>query len=150
MKNKFTLSIFCITLVLSTLLFSCKKEDTSPTKSKEELILGSWSINRIQLRLFYGGVFVKDTILKQSPKPTNYVLFETSGNFEYRLNVKTAEKGTYQFVGTDSVIGNVLPNAYRWKMLTLTEDLFTVRSTSSNDPAFPGATVERYQTFVQK
>ncbi len=80
--------------------------------------------------------------------PENYVSFAAGGNFEYRFNNPAADVGTYQFVGTDSVVSNVTSKVYRWKMLTLTDVLFTVMNTSTN-PAYPGATVETYQTFVK-
>ncbi|HNN72170.1 MAG TPA: hypothetical protein PKG89_13060, partial [Ferruginibacter sp.] len=60
----------------------------------------------------------------------------------------TPDAGTYQFSGSDGIVSNSLPQSYNWKMLTLTNVLFTVVSTGS-DPAYPGALVERYQTFVR-
>ena len=126
---------------------SCAKPDHSADLPKEQQVVGTWSINRIQLKLYSGSAFLKDTILKQSNYP-NYVKFDANGNFQYKFNSASADIGTYQFVGADSVTSNSIPKNYRWKMLTLTKVLFTVVSTGA-DPAFPGLTVERYQTFVR-
>ncbi len=135
-------------LFLSLCTTSCSKSDEDHSGPKEQLIARKWSINRIQLKLYSGSTFVKDTILKQTPHPQNFVTFGTDGSFEYRFNTTTSDLGTYTFKGADSVIASSAPGAYRWKMLTITDQLFTVMSTSSNDPNFPGYKVERYQTFV--
>lgn len=140
--------LFAGLFLISITNSSCSKITDSSGVPKEQLIIGHWNINRVQLRLYYSGVFAKDTILKQTPMPENYVSFAAGGNFEYRFNKPTADVGTYQFVGTDSVISNVTSKVYKWKMLTLTDVLFTVMNTST-DPAYPGATVETYQTFVK-
>ena len=134
--------------ITGLLLSSCKKTEDTSTVPKEQLVIGKWNINRMQLKLFYGGVFLKDTIIQQTPHPENFVQFQAGGGFEYRFNTTTSDFGTYQFVGADSVIANVTTKTYRWKMLTLTNQLFTVMNTST-DPGFPGATVEFYQTLVK-
>ena len=134
--------------ITGILLSSCKKTEDTSTVPKEQLVIGKWNINRMQLKLFYGGVFFKDTIIPQTPHPENFVQFQAGGGFEYRFNTTASDFGTYQFVGADSVISNVTTKTYRWKMLTLTNQLFTVMNTST-DSAFPGATVEVYQTLVK-
>jgi len=137
--------------LFSIILFtnSCAKPDHSADLPKEQQVVGSWWINRIQLRIYSGsGVFLKDTIIKQTPKPKNYVEFDANGGFKYQFNTTSPDQGTYQFVGSDSVVSNSIPQNYRWKMLTLTNVLFTVVSTGT-DPAYPGNIVERYQTFVR-
>ena len=143
------------TLLLITGLFSviiisnsCAKPDHSADLPKEQQVVGKWSINRIQLKIYTGGVFVKDTIVKQTPHPENFVRFDANGGFEYRFNTTTSDIGTYQFAGSDSLVSSSSPNQYNWKMLTLTNVLFTV-VTKTTDPAYPGAVVERYQTFVR-
>ena len=142
-----------LTAILATLLFtsvvqtSCTKKPEDPTGPKEELAPRKWIINRIQLRLYSGSTFLKDTILPYNPKPSNFVDF-SGGSFKYCYNTTTIDAGTYQFKGTDSLIATTPANTYNWKMLTLTKELFTVVSSSSNDPAFPGLRVERYQTWV--
>ena len=118
-------------------------------KPKEQQVVGTWSINRIQLRLYYSGIFYKDTIIPQIALPTNFVSFDATNNFQYCFNSAAIDNGAYQFIGADSLISTTPSNIYRWKMLTLTDVLFTVMSTSTNDPAFPGAKVETYQTFVR-
>ncbi len=143
-------ALFVTAGLFSLVLFtgSCSKPDHSADLPKEQQVVGTWTIQRIQLRIYQGGMFIKDTILKQTPHPTNYVKFDANGAFEYRFNTYTPDAGTYQFSGSDGIVSNSLPQSYNWKMLTLTNVLFTVVSTGS-DPAYPGALVERYQTFVR-
>ena len=142
------LILFAGLFSVSFFINSCAKPDHSADLPKEQQVVGKWSINRIQLKIYSSGVFIKDTIVKQTPHPENFVTFGADGSFEYRLNTTTSDKGTYQFVGLDSVAANSTPSNYRWKMLTLTKVLFTVVNTTT-DPDYPGAVVERYQTFVR-
>ncbi len=135
--------LFSLTFITN----SCAKPDHSADLPKEQQVVGQWSINRVQLKLYSGGVFVKDTILNQTNHP-NIVKFDANGGFQYKFNSTTADIGTYEFVGSSSLISNSAPKSYNWTMLTLTNVLFTVVS-KGPDPAFPGYTVERYQTFVR-
>jgi len=150
MKNLITTSVLFVgILIISCLFSSCAKKDTSSDKPKEELVLGDWFINRIQLRIYYNNVFSKDTIVPSQALPRNFVAFDAAGSFQYCFSSPTINSGTYQWQGTDSLISTTPSKIYRWKKLTLTDVLFTVMSTSTNDPAFPGAKVETYQTFVK-
>jgi len=118
--------------LLSITINSCKKVDTGGIDiPKEQQVVGTWNINRIQQRIYMGSTFLKDTIIPQHPRPVNFVKFEEGGGFQYTFN-SASSSGTYQFKGADSVISNT----YRWKMLTLTKVLFTVVSTGT-DPAYP-------------
>ncbi|MBP6430581.1 MAG: hypothetical protein KA319_02355 [Ferruginibacter sp.] len=148
--KKSTLLLFfcCIVLFLST-LSSCEKDESIATRSKDQLIVGNWEINRIQLKIFQGGVFVKDTILKQNPRPKNYVMFGSGGNFEYKWNLEATDKGTYQLKGADSIITNAIPDAHRFKLLMLTEDLLTLKTTCTDEPMFTGSVVEKYYTLIR-
>jgi hypothetical protein len=149
MKTPITALLFIAGLFsVSFFNSSCAKADNSAVIPKEQQVVGKWSINRIQLKIFNGGVFIKDTILKQTPVPENFVKFEANGSFEYRFNTAASDIGTYEFAAAGSLISNSVPKTYNWTMLTLTNVLFTVVS-KGTDPAFPGAYVERYQTFVR-
>lgn len=136
--------LFCITVFSN----SCAKADTSTGLPKEQQVVGEWVINRVQLRLFQNGVFIRDTVIKSTPKPKNFVRFDANGGFEYKLNSTTSDIGTYEFGSASTLVTNSLPKAYSWTMITLTDVLFTVVSKGS-DPAFPGYFVERYQTFTR-
>ena len=136
-------SLFCVCILTN----SCAKPDHSADLPKEQQVVGQWSINRIQLKLYSGSTFVKDTILKQSNHP-NIVKFDAGGRFEYKFNSTTPDVGTYEFAGAATLLTNSSPKSYSWTTLTLTNVLFTVVSKGS-DPAFPGYIVERYQTFVR-
>jgi hypothetical protein len=149
MKNFTPLTILCALLLSASLFSSCDKDENAATRSKEQLIVGTWEINRIQLRVYQGGAFVKDTILKQNPRPKNYVMFGSGGNFEYKWNLEATDKGTYQFKGADSVITNAIPDAHRFKLLTLTEDLLTLKTTCTDEPMFTGSIVEKYYTLIR-
>jgi hypothetical protein len=145
-----TAAVFAGLFILNiAVAISCKKTDTADLTPKEDLVLGKWNINRVQLRLYTGTTFIKDTIIKQTPKPENFVDFDPAGDFEYRFNTAISDVGAYQFSGVDSLIAGDGGNTHRWKMLTLTKDLFTVVSTSLSEPGFPGYKVEKYQTFVR-
>lgn len=149
MKTFYTLLLIIAGITsLSVITSSCAKPDHSADLPKEQQVVGKWNINRIQLKIFVGGVFIKDTIIKQTPKPENFVSFTATGGFEYRFNTTTSDVGTYEFASGGALISNSTPKTYNWTMLTLTNVLFTVVS-KGPDPAFPGAFVERYQTFVR-
>jgi hypothetical protein len=149
MKTTYTY-LYLLVILFSITVFNggCTKTDTSTDLPKEQQVVGEWVINRVQLKIFQNGVFVKDTIIKYTPKPKNFVRFDADGGFEYKFNSTISDIGTYEFAGAGSLITNSSPKSYNWTMLTLTNVLFTVVS-KGPDPAFPGAYVERYQTFTR-
>ena len=148
MKTTYTFMLLTAGLFsLSIFIGSCAK-DTSISLPKEQLVVGKWVINRVQLKVFQNNVLVKDTIIKSTPKPANFVQFDANGGFEYKLNSTTSDIGTYEFAGAGTLVTNSSPKSYDWTMITLTDVLFTLVSKGS-DPAFPGAYVERYQTFTR-
>ena len=132
---------------MTIMVNSCAKADHSADGTKEQLVVGKWFINRVQLKLYSGSTFVKDTILKLSQWP-NIVTFEANGGFQYKLNSPTADVGTYEFAAAGALVTNSIPRSYNWTTLTLTRELFTVVN-KGTDPAFPGYYVERYQTFIR-
>ena len=148
MKTTYTnLLLMAGLFYLSIFVVSCAK-DTSTNLPKEQLVVGQWVINRVQLKIYQNNVFVKDTIIKSNPKPANFVRFDANGGFEYKLNSTTSDIGTYEFLGAGKLVTNSSPKSYDWTMITLTDVLFTV-VTKGPDPEFPGAYVERYQTFTR-
>lgn len=149
MKTPFTAILIAGLFSVSAILSSCAKPDHSADLPKEQQIVGEWWINRIELNVYSGGTLMIDTILNQTPKPKNLVKFEENGGFEFRFNTTTSNVGTYQFVGADSIVSVTPAITYRWKMLTLTKVLLTAKSTSTNNPTYPGSTVETYYTFVR-
>ncbi|MGC4103870.1 hypothetical protein [Ferruginibacter sp.] len=149
MKHLITASVLLTCLITATCLTSCGKKDSTTSKPKEELAMGTWSINRVQIKIYYNGVFNKDSILPAKNLPKNFVQFDNNADFQYCFSSPTINSGTYVWKGADSLIATTPSTIYRWKMLTLTTELFTVVNTSTNNPAFPGAKVETYQTFVR-
>ncbi|MEP7239209.1 MAG: hypothetical protein ABI685_15120, partial [Ferruginibacter sp.] len=91
--------LFSLTFITN----SCAKADHSADLPKEQQVVGKWSINRIQLRLYSGTTFIKDTILPNVPKPENFVRFDSDGKFEYRFNKSTSDLGTYEFPSAGSL-----------------------------------------------
>ena len=141
-------TVFAGILLLSLFISSCSKSSNTATQPDPQMVIGKWNINRMQLRLYYGGVFSKDTIIPQTPMPENYIQFDEAGHFEYRFNNTISDAGTYHMIGIDSIISTASSKTYRWKILTLTGYLFTLMNTSTNNNAFPGAIVETYYTLV--
>jgi hypothetical protein len=143
-----------ITCISTMSFFSCKKTDQAVSKPKEELIVGKWSINRVQLKFFYGGILVKDSIVPPAPQPENFVSFTAAASFEYRFNKPTSDVGTYTFAGTDSIyasLGASIPNLTstgKWynQLLTVTNFNVIGRGTST---LYPGGYVDIYQSFVR-
>ncbi len=152
MKNFTSVASLCVILfAIVSLSSSCKKEDTSQSRPPEVLVVGQWSLNRVQLKLYNGNTFLKDTIIAFKSYP-NYLKVDTNVPFEYKMNSTTANTGTYVFVKAtagDSLIATTPSKLFNWKILTLTTDLLTTVETSTSDPAFPGKKVETYHTFVR-
>lgn len=148
MKATYTFMLLAAGLFsFSIFIGSCAK-DTSTNLPKAQLVLGKWVINRVQVKVYQNNILVKDSIIKSTPKPANFVQFDANGGFEYKLNSTTSDIGTYEFSGPGTLITNSSPKSYNWTMITLTDVLFTV-VTKGPDAAFPGAYVERYQTFTR-
>jgi hypothetical protein len=148
MKTTYTFMLLTAGLFsLSIFIGSCAK-DTSTSLPKEQLVVGKWVINRVQVKVYQNNVLVKDSIIKSTPKPANFVQFDANGGFEYKLNSTTSDIGTYEFTGPVTLVTNSSPKSYNWTMITLSDVLFTV-VTKGPDAAFPGAYVERYQTLTR-
>jgi hypothetical protein len=147
---------FTIRIILTAFTFittlnfvSCKKQEQEPNKPIENAI-GRWANNRVQLKIYYGGVFYKDSIMPFKAGNNFFTQLDADRKFQYSFNSRTIDVGTYVFKGQDSIIGTTPAKIYRWKLLTLTDVLFTTKNVSNNDPAFPGATVETYYTFTRR
>ena len=147
MKNFTLVTVFCGILLSSLLLTSCGKSTPDSNKPIES-IAGTWAINRVQVKLYYSGVFFKDSIISNGGA-YHITLDNSTQLFTYKYKSPGTEVGSYITKGADSVIATTNVTTHRWKMLTLTDDLFTARNTSNSNPAFPGATVETYYTFVR-
>jgi hypothetical protein len=141
--------LFFIAISFCLIFSSCAKDKDIPAVANAQQIIGKWGINRIQEKIYYNGVFVRDTIIKQNPQPYNNIIFGSAGEFQYKFNNVGADIGIYSFAGDNNVNTVAATSSYQWKILTLTNSLFTVMSSSTNDPNYPGALVERYQTFTR-
>jgi hypothetical protein len=149
MKNFTPVTLLSALFILCIAVTSCKKEEAAVNKPLAA-VSGRWFIERIQLRLYNGSVFVKDSIVPRAPKGSNFLdMDDATKAFQYRFNSYTTDIGTYVLKGTDSIIATTPANVYRWKMLTLTDEIFTARNVRSNDPSFPGMKVETYYTFAR-
>ncbi len=148
MKKIYTSFTIACFIIISLNNVSCTKSSVAASAPKEQLALGHWNINRMQLKIFYNGVFAKDSIVPQVFLPENYVEFGANGTFKYNFNTSIPQTGTYEWTGADDLNCVTSNTTYKWKKLTLIDVLFTVMSTKT-DPALPGATIEVYQTFVK-
>lgn len=128
---------------------SCSKDDEA-LPPKEQLLTGEWKIHTIQQKAYIGSALIKDTIFKRNPRPVNIARFgDNGGSFEFKYNNSSSETGSYTWKGADSLICDVGTKIYRWKMLTLVRELLTTTSKTNSDPAYPGATVYTYYTFIK-
>ncbi|MFN8243416.1 MAG: hypothetical protein U0X40_05120 [Ferruginibacter sp.] len=148
-------SIFVFASFISLISSSCKKTDTADMQPREQLIVGTWYIDRMQLKIYSGSTFITDTIIKRNPQPANYAKFGADGSFEYRFNSNVSDFGTYQLVNGETVVATAGSKTFTWSILTMTNELFTTKSVSNNDPNFPGAillypgaTIENYLTMA--
>lgn len=147
MKNFTSVIVLVGIMFYNLLISSCSKQEVAANKPLDA-IAAKWSINRIQLKLYYSGIFLKDSIIPRNAQGENFVQFDIATKvFQYRFNSTITDVGTYVLKGADSIISTTPSKIYNWKMLTLTDELFTAISTSTTDPSFPGATVETYYTF---
>ena len=110
---------------------------------------GKWSINAIRYKVYNGTPTPKDSTIPWRPNPENFVSFDGVSTLQYSFNSPVVSGGEYSFIGTDSISIKVDHEATRWKILLLTETNFNIESTSSNNTAFPGATVITFQGFVR-
>jgi hypothetical protein len=151
-KQFYLLQLGCFILLIG--FFSCKKVDKAVNRPKEELIQANWEINKIQLKFYQGGVLVKDSTVKQDPKPRNFALFSGPGSVEYCFNATTPSMGTYSFVGTDSINASLtagisgLNTSGNWYNQLLTETNFNVIGKGTS-PSYSGGYVIIYQSFVR-
>lgn len=144
-----SISRLAATLILTSLLytFGCKKS-TVENGTKETLILGKWNIVKVELNIYSNTTLLKDSVLPYKPQPSNYVTFNADGTLEYRFNKPSIDRGTYQFIGNDSVYATIEGTLYKWEKLLLTTQIFNVKNTQSYQP-MPGTTVNTFQTFAR-
>ena len=148
MKSFTPVIVLAAIISLCSLLYSCGKS-TPDVNKPIEYTEGKWFINRIELRIYYGTVLNKDSVIPRHPQGENFVSLDANKTFQFRFNSYTTDTGIYTYGSGDSIIATTSSTIYRWKMLTLTNELFTAKSTSTIDPSFPGATVETYYTFTK-
>lgn len=127
---------------------SCKKGITDPITLDKAA--GKWSINAIRYKIYNGTTTPKDSTIPWRPTPENFVTFDGTSNLQYCFNSTAVTGGNYSFVGSDSIdihLGG--HDTQRWKILLLTETNFNVERTSTDNNAFPDATVVTFQGFVR-
>ena len=126
----------------------CKKGITNAVTLDKAA--GKWSINAIRYKIYNGTQTPQDSTIPWHPVTENFVTFDGVSSLEYCFNSAAVNGGTYSFAGTDSIdlrVGGHEPQ--RWKVLLLTETNFNIETTSTDNTAFPGATVVTYQGFVR-
>ena len=138
--------VLCLVLIVTT-TNSCKKGEKNAVTL--DRAAGKWSINAIRMEIYYGGVLSKDSTVPWRPVVENYVSFDGVSTMEYCFNQAAANDGRYQLNGSDSINLQVASEASRWKILLLTTTNFNIRTTSTDNHNFPGATVITYQSYVR-
>lgn len=131
-------------LLLTTLLFSCNK---LRKVSKHDMISGDWSIHHIYIRTYQNSNLVSDSTLPNHPQPKNYVTFNSNGSLEYKYNSTTAETGSWELKGEDSVYATIGTKQYKWRIDLLIKTNFNVKTSSTTSS--PGKVVDNYQSFVK-
>ena len=145
MKNSSAI-LFLSLLFLSFGIASCKKATTESIQPS--LIVGKWYIHHIYLRSYYNQSFIADSTLRNDPHPENFVQFNSDGTLLYKFNKASADAGTYQVHGPDSVYASIGNQPYRWQIDLLISTNFNIQTTNKNVP-FPGYQLETYQSFVR-
>ena len=133
--------------MFSAVFSSCKKAGTTESITPS-LIVGRWYIHHIYIRYYHNQVFIGDSTLRNDPHPENYVSFNGNGTLEYKFNKASADVGTYQLHGKDSVYAIIGNELYKWKIDLLITTNFNVQATYLNYPA-PGYQIENYQSFIR-
>lgn len=131
-------------LLLITIFFSCNKLRNI---SKHDLISAEWNIHHLYIRTYQNGVLISDSTLPNHPQPRNYVNFNSNGTLEYKYNSTSAETGTWELKGDDSVYATIGTKQYKWHLELVIKTNLNVMSSSTTSA--PGKVVETYQSFVK-
>ena len=110
---------------------------------------GKWGIHGVRYQIFNGSTTPKDSTIPWVPNPENFVSFDGVSAMQYSFNSPIVWTGDYSLIGTDSISININHQTTRWKILLLTETNFNIETTSTNNPAFPGARVVTFQGFIK-
>ena len=140
---KTILSLLCLAL-----LAGCAKKGIIDPVTKDQAA-GKWTIHGVRYQVFTGSPTPKDSSIPWQPNPENFVSFDGVSSLQYSYNSPVVWSGDYSYIGTDSISISVDHKTTRWKILLLTATNFNIESTSTNNPAFPGATVVTYQGFIR-
>ncbi len=147
MKNHLHLLAIVASILLSISNINCKKGISDPVTLDKAA--GKWSINAIRMKVFYGSILAKDSTVPWTPIVENYVNFDGVNHFNYCFNSASTTSGEYKLLQNDSINLKFPHEEDRWKILLLTSTNFNIEKTSTNNNAFPGATVITYQGFVR-
>jgi hypothetical protein len=146
-KNLHLVHILLGAIFLLTIT-SCFKKGIKDAVTLDQAA-GKWSINAIRYQIYYGTPVPKDSTVPWRPVVENFVSFDGISRLEYCFNSSSATGGEYAFVGSDSIDIKVGNDINRWKIDLLTNTNFNIERTSTDNNAFPGATVVTYQGFVR-
>ncbi len=137
------LSLLCLAL-----LAGCTKKGITDAVTLDKAA-GKWGIHGVRYQIFNGSSTPKDSTVPWVPRPENFVRFDGVSTLQYSYNSPVVWNGDYSLIGTDSISINIDHQTTRWKILLLTETNFNIEMTSTNNPAFPGATVKTFQGFIR-
>jgi len=146
-KKHLHLEHILLVAILLLTITSCKKGIKQAVTL--DRAAGKWSINAVRYKISYGTSNGKDSTVPWKPVVENYVSFDGVSHLEYCFNTSSASGGEYGFVSTDSIDIKIGNDKNRWKIDLLTNTNFNIERTSTDNNAFPGATVVTYQGFVR-
>lgn len=164
MKKHLPASSIILGIFLLAFTSSCKKGVKDPVTLDKAA--GTWSINAVRYNITYNSGMVKDSTIPWKPIHGNYVTFDGSSHVNYSFNQLNSFEGYYTLLGSDSILLSfatnnnrfsetdsvtmaILGENSRWKIKLLTATNFNIEKTSTDNKAFPGATVITYQGFVR-
>lgn len=148
MKKTLLLLTAILVIVFTAAISGCAKKGIVDPVTLDKAS-GKWSINAVRYQVYNGSTTPKDSTIPWRPNPENFVLFDGISSMQYCFNSRSVSDGEYSFIGSDSILLRMDHQTTRWKILLLTGTNFNIQSTSSNNPAFPGATVVTFQGFVR-
>jgi hypothetical protein len=146
-KKHLHLDHILLVAILLLTITSCKKGIKQAVTL--DRAAGKWSINAVRYNISYGTSNSKDSTVPWKPVVENYVSFDGVSHLEYCFNTSSASGGAYKFVSADSIDIKIGNDEHRWKIDLLTNTNFNIERTSTDNNAFPGATVVTYQGFVR-
>lgn len=108
MKNKFLLLSIAIISVAS--IFSCKDEEETNTTAPS--LIGTWEMNKVNLKIYVAGTKFMDTVITTSASSTRIAIIKEDKSImliDTQGGKKDTSTGTYSVDGTKFILNLVHP-----------------------------------------